>query len=163
MHKIKLSSLNELKKLIGKPFPPSDWQTITQERIDLFAEAGGDDQWIHVDPVRAAKESPYGVTIAHGFLTLSLLSRIFVDTVFIDGVTLSINYGTNKVRFTDPVLVNARVRAHFTLLSLDAFKGGVQITWNVSMEQEGKERPCLIAEWVSRRYGDFNNESSWKN
>jgi len=163
MHKIKLSSLNELKKWIGKPFPPSDWQTITQERIDLFAEAGGDDQWIHVDPVRAAKESPYGVTIAHGFLTLSLLSRIFVDTVFIDGVTLSINYGTNKVRFTDPVLVNARVRAHFTLLSLDAFKGGVQITWNVSMEQEGKERPCLIAEWVSRRYGDFNNESSWKN
>ena len=163
MHKIKLSSLNELKKWIGKPLPPSDWQTITQERINLFAEAGGDDQWIHIDPVRAAKESPYGVTIAHGFLTLSLLSRFFVDTVFIDGVTLSINYGTNKVRFTDPVLVNARVRAHFTLLSLDAFKGGVQITWNVSMEQEGKERPCLIAEWVSRRYGDFNNESSWKN
>jgi acyl dehydratase len=160
MHKIKLASLNELKDWIGKALPPSDWQEITQQRIDLFAEAGGDDQWIHVDPVRAAKESPYGVTIAHGFLTLSLLSRFFIDTVLIDGVTLSINYGTNKVRFTDPVLVNARVRAHFTLMSLEQFKGGVQIIWNVSIEQEGKERPCLIAEWVSRRYGEFNNEAS---
>jgi acyl dehydratase len=160
MHKIKLSSLNELKNWVGKQLPPSDWQLITQERIDLFAEAGGDDQWIHVDPARAAKESPFGVTIAHGFLTLSLLSRFFTDTVLIDGVTLSINYGVNKVRFTDPVLVNSKVRAHFTLASLEAFKGGVQIIWNVSMEQEGKERPCLIAEWVSRRYGAFDNEAS---
>ena len=160
MHIIKLSSLNELKNWVGKQLPPSDWQTITQERIDLFAEAGGDDQWIHVDPARAAKESPFGVTIAHGFLTLSLLSRFFTDTILIDGVTLSINYGVNKVRFTDPVLVNAKVRAHFTLASLEAFKGGVQIIWNVSMEQEGKERPCLIAEWVSRRYGVFDDEAS---
>ncbi|MBU3619389.1 MaoC family dehydratase [Polynucleobacter sp. JS-Fieb-80-E5] len=160
MHKIKLGSLNELKDLVGKQLPPSDWQVITQERINLFAQAGGDEQWIHVDPARAAKESPFGVTVAHGFLTLSLLSRFFIDTVLIEGVTLSINYGVNKVRFTDPVLVNARVRAHFTLMSLEPFKGGVQITWNISMEQEGKERPCLIAEWVSRRYGEFNNETA---
>lgn len=160
MHKITLSSLNELKNWVGKQLPPSDWQEITQQRIDLFAEAGGDNQWIHVDPVRAAKESPYGVTIAHGFLILSLLSRFFTDTVLIDGVTLSINYGTNKVRFTDPVLVNARVRAHFTLASLEAFKGGVQIIWNVFIEQEGKERPCMIAEWISRRYGAFDGEAS---
>ena len=160
MHKITLSSLNELKNWVGKQLPPSDWQEITQQRIDLFAEAGGDNQWIHVDPVRAAKESPYGVTIAHGFLILSLLSRFFTDTVLIDGVTLSINYGTNKVRFTDPVLVNARVRAHFTLTSLEPFKGGVQIIWNVSIEQEGKERPCMIAEWISRRYGAFDGEAS---
>jgi acyl dehydratase len=160
MHKVKLASLNELKNWVGKQLPPSDWQTITQERIDLFAKAGGDDQWIHVDPVRATKESPSGVTIAHGFLTLSLLSRFFTDTVSIDGVTLSINYGVNKVRFTDPVLVNAKVRAHFTLASLEPFKGGVQIAWNVSIEQEGKERPCLIAEWLTRRYGEFNDETS---
>ena len=160
MHKITLGSLNELKNWVGKQLPPSDWQEITQQRIDLFAEAGGDNQWIHVDPLRAAKESPYGVTIAHGFLILSLLSRFFTDTVLIDGVTLSINYGANKVRFTDPVLVNARVRAHFSLATLEAFKGGVQIIWNVSIEQEGKERPCMIAEWISRRYGDFDSEAS---
>ncbi len=155
MYKLKLHSLNDLKDWIDKPLPVSDWQIITQERIDLFAQAGGDDQWIHVDPERAAKDSPLGVTIAHGFLTLSLLSRFFSDTILIDGVTLSINYGFNKVRFTDPVLVNARVRAHFTPITLEAFKGGVQITWNVSIEQEGKDRPCLIAEWVNRRYGEF--------
>ena len=158
MHKLKLSSLSELNHWLGKTIEPSDWQVITQERIDLFAQAAGDDQWIHVDPVRAAKDSPYGVTIAHGFLTLSLLSRFFIDTILIEGVTLAINYGVNKVRFTDPVLVNSRLRAHFTLLSLEEIKGGVQITWSVSVEQEGKERPCLIAEWVSRRYGEFHSE-----
>lgn len=152
MPQIEIASLAALSEWIDRPVPPSDWLVITQERINQFAQASGDDQWIHVDPQRAST-SPFGATVAHGFLTLSLLSRFLTDTVQIHGVRMGVNYGVNRVRFTAPVKVGARLRAHFKLLSLEPIDGGVQLTWSATIEQEGQERPCCVAEWVQRRFG----------
>ncbi len=136
----------------GAEFGPSEWLEIDQERIDRFAEATDDPQWIHVDPVRAA-EGPFGTTIAHGFLTLSLLVR-FWDEVRPDdgGYRMGINYGSNKVRFPSPVPVGSRIRGRFTLIAIDEIEGGVQVTLNGIAEREGQEKPVCAAELVFRQY-----------
>ena len=141
-----------LKDWVGKEVALTDWLTVTQERIDTFAAASGDDQWIHVDRERAARESPYGTTVAHGFLTLSLLSYLLREAVEIQGLRLGINYGLNRVRFTGPVPAGSRVRARFQLAAVDDIERGVQTTWNVSVEREGAEKPVLVAEWITRRH-----------
>ena len=130
----------------------SDWFEVTQERISEFAQATGDFQWIHVDVARAEKESVYGSTIAHGFLTLSLLPCFLLDSVEMRGVRMGVNYGLNRVRFTGPVPSGSRVRGRFVLAALEDIKGGVQLTWSVSVEREGEDKPVLVAEWLTRRY-----------
>ena len=152
MPTVTIASLDELKALVGKEVAVSDSIEITQEHIDEFADATGDHQWIHVDPERAARESPYRKTVAHGFLTLSMLSKFAQQAIRFDNIRMGINYGFNRVRFTAPVPVGARLRARFALLAVEDIKGGAQTTWNVSMECEGDSKPCCVAEWVTRRY-----------
>jgi acyl dehydratase len=137
---------------VGDEFGPSDWLEITQERIDRFADATDDHQWIHVDPEQAA-EGPFGTTIAHGFLTLSLLVRFWyeVGSAF-EGYTMGINYGLNKVRFPSPVPVGSRVRARFTLAFVEEIENGVQYVLNAVAEREGQEKPVCAAELVFRQY-----------
>jgi len=145
-------SVSQLRTRVGTEIATSDWLEVTQEHINEFAEAIGDRQWIHVDPERAAKESPYGRTIAHGFLTLSMLSHFMVQTITITGMRLGINYGLNRVRFTGPVPSGSRIRARFLLDAIEDIEGGVQMNWNVSVEREGEPKPVLVAEWLTRRY-----------
>ncbi len=129
----------------------SPWVEVTQERIDTFAKAIDDFQWIHVDPSRA-RESPFGGTIAHGFLTLSLLSHLSERTFSFSDRRMGVNYGLNRVRFTAPVPSGSRVRARFTLAKYEPLDGGVQVTWNTVVEIEGAGKPALIAEWTGRHY-----------
>jgi acyl dehydratase len=130
----------------------SPWVEITQERIDTFARAIEDFQWIHVDPARA-QDSPFGGTIAHGFLTLSLLSHLSERTFTFSDRRMGVNYGLNRVRFTAPVPSGSRVRARFTLLKYEPLEAnGVQVTWNTVVEIEGAPKPALIAEWIGRHY-----------
>lgn len=143
--------LQDLEARVGSEIALSPWLPIEQERIDLFARATDDHQWIHVDPERA-RSGPFGGTIAHGFLTLSLLSRMVKEAVEVTGVRMSVNYGLNRVRFTAPVPSGARVRARLVLGKLEKVEGGVQLTWNVTVEREGADRPCLVAEWLVRHY-----------
>src|SRR5262249_51397104 len=148
-----ITSLEELRSSAGQEVALSDWFEVTQERINLFAEATGDHQWIHVDVERAKTESPYGATIAHGFLTLSLLSYLMSQTVKIKlPIRMGINYGLNKVRFPSAVLAGSKVRARATLQSLDEIPGGQQLVWNITVESEGAEKPCGVAEWLVRYY-----------
>jgi acyl dehydratase len=144
--------IDQLKDRVGQEIAVSDWVTVSQSRIDSFAEASGDHQWIHVDRERSARESPYRTTIAHGFLTLSLLSQFLRDSIEVKGARLGINYGLNRVRFTGPVPAGSRVRARFRLASLEAIEGGVQLAWNVAIEREGEAKPVLVAEWITRRH-----------
>ncbi len=146
MTKIVIPSVARLKDWVGKEVALTDWLTVTQERIDGFAAVSGDDQWIHVDRERAARESPYGTTVAHGFLTLSLLSHLLREAVEIQGLRLGINYGLNRVRFTGPVPAGSRIRARFQLEAVEDIDRGVQTRWNVSVEREGAEKPVLVAE-----------------
>jgi len=126
--------------------------TVTQEQINLFAQATGDQQWIHTDADKA-QSGPFGTTIAHGFLTLSLLPQFFESSFEIQGSRMGINYGLNKVRFTSPVQVNSRLRAHMHLLACEAIdNNGMQMTWKVSVEREGSDKPVCIAESLVRRY-----------
>lgn len=141
----------ELRDWIGKEVAVTDWLTVTQQRIDDFAKASDDYQWIHVDPQRAA-ESPFGTTIAHGFLTMSLLSRFIYEATEIKSVRMGINYGMNRLRFVSPVKVNSEIRARFVLAAVEDLKDGVQTIWNVTVEIKGSEKPALIAEWVTRRH-----------
>jgi acyl dehydratase len=141
----------ELHDWVGKEVAVTEWLTMTQRRIDDFAKASDDYQWIHVDPERAAK-SPFGATIAHGFLTMSLLSRFIYEATEIKSVRMGINYGMNRLRFVSPVKVNSDIRARFTLASVEDLKDGVQTIWNVVIEIKGSEKPALIAEWVTRRH-----------
>ena len=143
--------LADLQPLVGTDIGTSDWITVDQRRIDQFAEATGDHQWIHVDPVRAAA-GPFGTTIAHGFLTLSLLPEMSQSAFTIDDVRMGVNYGLNRVRFTSPVPVGSRVRGRFRLLAYDPIDGGAQLTVEVAMEREGVAKPVCIAESLSRRY-----------
>ena len=148
-----ITSLEELRSSAGQEVALSDWFEVTQERINLFAEATGDHQWIHVDVERAKTESPYGATIAHGFLTLSLLSYLMSQTVKIKlPIKMGINYGLNKVRFPSAVLAGSKVRARATLQSLDEITGGQQLIWNITVEREGSDKPCCVAEWLVRYY-----------
>jgi acyl dehydratase len=146
-----LSSIRELEGRIGQEIGVSPWLEITQERVDTFAKAIDDFQWIHVDRERA-KASPFGGTIAHGFLTLSILSHLAERTFSFSDRKMGINYGLNRVRFTSPVKSGSRVRARFTLAGYDKLEGGVQITWNTTVEIENSEKPALIAEWIGRHY-----------
>jgi acyl dehydratase len=149
---VTIESLQQLKTMIGNEVAVSDWVDITQKHIDEFADATGDHQWIHVDPERAARESPYRKTVAHGFLTLSLLAHFAQTTIKFQRVKMGINYGFNRVRFTGPVPVGSRLRARFKLKGVEDIEGGAQTIWDVSMECEGEAKPCLIAEWLTRRY-----------
>lgn len=150
----RLISVDELPDLVGQELAVSDWLEVTQERIDLFAEATGDPQWIHLDPERAAAESPYKTTIAHGFLTLSLVTQLCRNAFELDGpFSMAVNYGLNRVRFPAPVPSGSRVRARFTLNRLDELDGCLQLTWGVVMQREGGgDKPCLAAEWITRAY-----------
>jgi len=148
-----IETVAELHSLIGQEVAVGDWFTVDQLRIDAFADATGDHQWIHQDVERAKTESPFGRTIAHGFLTLSLLSSLSHDCFEIRGdFKMRINYGLNRVRFPAPVLSGARIRPHFTLQSLEQFDEGYQAVWAVNMEVEGGRKPALYAEWVVRLY-----------
>ena len=141
-----------LMTLIGSDVATSDWVTIDQPMIDRFADATGDHQWIHTDADKA-QSGPFGTTIAHGFLTLSLLPQFFESAFEIQGSRMGINYGLNKVRFTAPVPVNSRLRAHMHLLACEAIdNSGMQMTWKVSVEREGADKPVCIAESLVRRY-----------
>jgi len=145
------SSVDELKGAVGERLGSSDWLTVDQKRIDLFADATGDHQWIHIDPDRA-KDGPFGTTIAHGFLTLALIP-IFTPQVFrVDNVKMGVNYGVNKVRFTAPVPVNGRVRGSYQLTSVQDVAGGVQLASTVTVELEGSDRPACVAETLVRYY-----------
>jgi Acyl dehydratase len=149
---MKTLHLAELPALVGQEVAVSDWITITQEQINLFAQATGDHQWIHVD-VERAKAGPFGAPIAHGFLTLSLIPKLFETSFMIVDSRMGVNYGLNKVRFTAPVPVGSRLRGRMKLLASEPIeKDGMQMTWQVTMEREGSDRPVCIAESVSRRY-----------
>ena len=143
--------LTDLQTLIGQHVADSDWITIDQKRIDLFADATGDHQWIHVDPVLAAT-GPFGTTVAHGFLTLSLLPEMGQSAFKLEDTRMGVNYGLNRVRFPAPVPVGSRLRGRFKLLSYEPIEGGAQLTLEVTMEREGSAKPVCIAESVSRRY-----------
>ena len=152
MAKIVIPGIDRLKDWIGKEVAVTEWLVVDQERIDAFAAATGDDQWIHVDRERAARESPYRTTVAHGFLTLSLLPQFLKEAVEIRGARMGINYGLNRARLTGPVPAGSRVRARFRLAAAEAIEQGVQTVWNVTVEREGEEKPVLVAEWITRRH-----------
>jgi acyl dehydratase len=146
------ATLDELVPLVGQEVAISEWIEVTQEMINLFADATGDHQWIHVDPVRA-KEGPYGTTIAHGFLTLSLLPRMYATAIKVEQMRMGINYGMNKVRFPAPVPVGSRLRSRIKLLACEEVAGnGLQLTWDMNVEREGEAKPVCIAEFIQRRF-----------
>jgi len=150
MHVIEADRLDDY---LGRELGPSRWFLIDQPRITAFAEATEDRQWIHLEAERAQTESPYGTTIAHGFLTLSLLSAMAHDAFRVEGVhRMTINYGLNRVRFPAAVPAGARIRGRFTLIETKPFEGGVQLAWKVVVEAEGAQKPCLAAEWLTRLY-----------
>ena len=141
----------DLQSLIGEEVGVSDWITVTQERIQMFADATGDHQWIHLDAERAAK-GPFGTTIAHGFLTLSLLPEMSASAFEVRDTRMGVNYGLGKVRFTAPVPSGSRLRGRFKLLKYEALEGGAQLTVEVTMQREGLEKPVCVAESLVRRY-----------
>jgi len=145
---------DELARRVGEEIAVSDWLEITQERIDRFAAATDDLQWIHTDPERAAAESPYGRTIAHGFLTLALTTCLSRNAFELSGdFKMGVNYGLNRVRFPAPVPAGARIRARFTLNRLTQFDGGVELCWGVIVDSDqDSAKPCMAAEWITRRY-----------
>lgn len=149
-----ITSVTELKDFMGREIAVSDWLTITQERINLFAEATEDRQWIHIDRERAERESPFKGTIAHGFLTLSLLAHFMQQAIKIqNGLRMAVNYGLNRVRFTAPVPSGARIRAQIVLLSLkNITEDAVEAIYAVTIEREGSEKPCCVAESIVRYY-----------
>ena len=145
-------SVDALRAAVGQHAGYSDWHEITQEQINLFAQATGDHQWIHVDPERAAK-GPFGTTIAHGYLTLSLIPMLAGQVSRVDGVAMVVNYGCNRVRFPSPVPVGAKVRAGVELTDVEDVQGGVQATMKVTYEVEGAPKPACVAELLIRYYG----------
>jgi acyl dehydratase len=148
-----IKGLNELRGLVGQEIGASDWLEVSQAMIDAFAELTGDRQWIHIDAERARRESPYGSTIAHGFLTLSHVSQLHKQVVQIQGDhTRAINYGFNRVRFPTAVPAGARIRVRSTLDSVEEISGGAQLTWGVVVEIEGQPKPAVVAEWIVRLY-----------
>jgi len=153
MARVAFGNLDELAAKVGQEVVVSDWLEVTQERINQFADATGDHQWIHVDVERARRESPFGTTIAHGFLTLSLLSHFLNNSLEFGNSKMGVNYGCNRLRFTAPVKAGSRLRARFKLKEFQRIEGGVQMIWDVAMECEGQQKPVLVAEWVGRRYG----------
>jgi acyl dehydratase len=147
-----IPSLAALAELAGQEIAVSDWTLIDQDRINRFAAATGDQQWIHVDSVRCRREPGVGSTIAHGFLTLSLLSTFIQESIDIRGIRMALNYGLNKVRFPMPVPVGSRIRARFTLLSLESMTDSVQAAWQAILERDGEAKPACVAELLVRYY-----------
>jgi acyl dehydratase len=143
--------ITDLQPLVGEIVGVSDWIAVTQERIQLFADATGDHQWIHLDAERAAK-GPFGTTIAHGFLTLSLLPEMGASAFQVLDTRMGVNYGLGKVRFPSPVPSGSRLRGHFKLTKYEPLEGGAQITCEVTMEREGSDKPVCVAESIARRY-----------
>jgi acyl dehydratase len=151
---------DEIPTLVGQELAVTPWRTITQEQVGLFADATGDHQWIHIDPARARRESPFGGPVAHGFLTLSLLPAMLAESIRVKGVVMGVNYGLNRVRFTSPVLVGAELRGRVMIQSADRLAppdtltggAGWQIVWAVSFELRGQERPACVAEMVTRQF-----------
>ncbi|MBC3906075.1 MaoC family dehydratase [Undibacterium umbellatum] len=146
------NSLAELKDLIGQEVAHSEWVEISQERVNTFADATGDHQWIHIDVERAKRESPFGGPIAHGFLTLSLLPMLVANAIKLTYVKMGVNYGLNKVRFPSPVPVGSKLRARLKLLEIEDINDGAQFTWEVTIEREGQDKPVCVAESISRCY-----------
>lgn len=144
-------SVDALRAAVGEHLGYSDWHEVTQEQIDLFAQATGDHQWIHVDAERAAA-GPFGATIAHGYLTLSLVTMLSQQVSRVDNVKMRINYGCNRVRFPAPVPVGSRIRAGVKVKSVEDVPGGVQVVYEVTIEREGGDKPCCVAETVGRVY-----------
>jgi acyl dehydratase len=145
--------IEEVQSSIGREAGVSEWLTVTQELIDGFADLTGDRQWIHVDTERARRESPFGTTIAHGFLTVSLLSRLMREVVdFSSGPGMRLNYGFNRLRFPAPVRAGSRIRAHVTPNSVREVEGGSEIAWGIFVEIENEPKPALAAEWLVRVY-----------
>jgi acyl dehydratase len=148
-----IEGVEELRSLTGQEVGASEWFEITQDRINAFADATEDHQWIHIDTERVKTDSPFKTTIAHGFLTLSLLPHLASEAVTVRGdFKMGINYGLNRLRFVSPVAVGSRVRARFTLQAVEDVAGGIQITWAVTVEAEGAQKPSLVAEWLVRYY-----------
>jgi acyl dehydratase len=148
---LRVAHLQDLRDRVGEVLCTGPWIEVDQRRIDLFAQATDDHQWIHVDHERAA-QGPFGTTIAHGFLTLSLLPMLFERALVIEDVRMGVNYGLNRVRFTAPVPAGGRIRGRFRLLSYEPLEGGAQLVMEVTMELEGSSKPACVAESVSRRY-----------
>jgi len=148
-----LASVDELKDHVGREIGVTDWFPVTQDRIQQFADATGDHQWIHVDVDRAKRESPFKTTIAHGFLTLSLLPQFMPQVLKITGgMRMGINYGLNRLRFVSPARAGARIRARFTLQAMKDFGEGAELVYLVTVEGENAEKPICVAEWVVRYY-----------
>jgi acyl dehydratase len=153
MPKLTLDSPDALKDLVGQEIAVTDWFNVTQERIQQFADATLDHQWIHVDVERARRESPFKAPIAHGFLTLSLLPHFMHQALEIkQGIRLGVNYGLNRVRFVSPVRAESNIRARIVLQSLKDVPNGMEAVFNATVEVEGGEKPCCVAEWVVRYY-----------
>jgi acyl dehydratase len=153
MPPLEIDHLNRLKEFEGREAPPSDWFVVTQDRIQKFAEASEDRQWIHVDPERAERESPYGGTVAHGFLTLSLFSHLFAQAIQINnGIDMRINYGLNRVRFPSAVRAGSAIRGRVTILSVKESADFVDATYAVSIERQNSDKPCCVAECLARYY-----------
>jgi len=149
--KTTFESVADLRGSAGKHLGYSDWHTVDQERVNLFADATGDHQWIHVDPEKA-KHGPFRTTVAHGFLTLSLVPLFMAEVYAVEGVRMAVNYGLNKVRFPAPLPVGSKARGGLELVSVDDVEGGVQVTARVTVEAEGAPKPCCVAETVARLY-----------
>jgi len=150
MPKREFENLQAFKAMEGKPIPTGDWVVVTQEMVDDFANATGDFQWIHVDPEKAATHSPFGKTVAHGFLSLALLSRLLGDAIRVRSATMGVNYGLNKVRFPSPVPVNSRIRLTGRVQELEDYRNnGLKITWHCTVEIEGSDKPACVAEFIS--------------
>jgi acyl dehydratase len=144
--------VDAMRDQVGQHLGYSDWHEVTQEQVNLFADATGDHQWIHVDPERATRESPFGGPIAHGYLTLSLAPVLLAQVVSVSGVSMGVNYGCNKVRFPAPVPVGSKLRVGATLESVEEIAGGAQVVMGLVFEVEGKEKPSCVAEAVYRYY-----------
>ncbi len=148
-----ISGVDELRTLIGQPIGQSEWLEVTQDMINAFADVTGDHQWIHVDAERAKTESPFGTTIAHGFLTLSLITRLHSQAVrFEEDRKMGLNYGLNRVRFVSPVRAGSRIRSVSKVLAIGDVAGAAQVTWQITIELEEGDKPAMVAEWVTRMY-----------
>jgi acyl dehydratase len=148
-----IEGVEALRSLVGQEVGTSDWIEVTQAMIDEFSDITRDKQWIHIDRERARRESPFGTTIAHGFLTLSMLSHLHASAVRVEaGQKMGINYGLNRLRFPNPVRAGSRIRSTSAVRAVDDFQGGVQVTWLLTVHIENEEKPALVAEWVTRLY-----------
>jgi acyl dehydratase len=152
MKSTRFTGIDDARLMLGQEIGVSDWLPIEQQRVDAFAEVTGDRQWIHVDVERALRESPFGGTIAHGYLTLSLLAKFSQECIAVEGIKLAVNYGLNRVRFASPVRVGCRIRARFVLAEVEDIPGGAQMVWQATIEIDGSDKPACVAEMVTRWY-----------